>query len=74
MSLGGNYNGLGPHLTTHVQASWFHVVATDRESVSVAVGMVERETGLTADVRTMVSTPWIWPGSSEIVLPFTNHS
>lgn len=74
MHVGEHYNGQGPHLTTHVQASWLHCTCAEQNAVPLAERLVCRETGKEADVRTYASTPWVWPGTSEVPLPSTRHT
>ena len=68
------YQGQGPVTVISVQASWFHVYALDQSDIAGCVHLVERETGKKADVRTWISTPWTWPGTSEVILPSTLHN
>ena len=68
------YQGYGPVTVTSVQASWFHVNARDQSDVANCVHLVDLETGKKADVRTWISTPWTWPGTSEVILPTTRHN
>ena len=67
------YHVQGPITVTSVQASWLHVNALDQSDIAGCVHLVELETGKKADVRTWISTPWIYPGTSEVILPTTLH-
>lgn len=74
MHIGEDYNGQGPHLTTHVQASWLHCTCAEQSAVSLAAHLVHRETGKEADIRTFAAAPWIYPGIVEVPLPSTQHA